>query len=128
MANAFANAGLPFQAIAVIDRSSERADAARQRGFRIVCGDAADQARLRVAGAGTASEIIICVSDCTAPAVAAAARSIAPEAVIKALVEEPGTATAVTAAGANLALVLSEIAGQLLAKTALLPAPGSGSR
>ncbi len=97
-------------------------------GVRAVVGDARDSSRLRIAGAGMASEIIICVSDETAPAVTAAVREMGCRTIIKALVEGPEAGEATAAAGANVTVVLSEIAGQQLAEISLQAEVGTKPR
>ncbi len=120
--------GVPRSAIAAVDWSDRRVEAARLAGVCAVLGDARDSSRLRIAGAGTASEIIICVPDDIAPAVAAAVRGIGRGAFIKALVEKTQAAEATAAAGANLIIVVSEIAGQLLAETVFRAEVGTRPR
>jgi len=120
VANAYEQRGLQGCDIAIVERSEEGVGQARSRGFGAVFGDATDPARLRIAGAGTTAEIIICVADDATAAVTAAVRKVAPCASIKAVVEHSEAAIAARSEGANLVLVLSEIAGQVLAETAFL--------
>lgn len=86
-----------------------------------MCADATDLRGLRVADAGTAPEIIICVDDVTSPALFEAVRQISPEGTISVVVREPSAAAAAVAAGARTAISLSDLAGQLLAESAYLP-------
>ncbi len=116
----FDQCGVPRSAFAAVDWSYKRVEAARLAGVRAVVGDARDSSRLRIAGAGMASEIIICVSDENAPAVTAALREIACETVIKALVDGSEAGEVTTAAGATVTLVVSEIAGHQLAECLLV--------
>ncbi len=116
---AFERRGLSRSSIAVVEWSPQRADAARALGIRSICGDASELARLRLAGVGTALEIVICVTDDHAPAVAGAVRHVAPQAGLSAVVKKPETGYAVKKAGVDTALVLSELAGQLLAEAAI---------
>ncbi len=124
----FDQCGVPRAAFAAVDWSDKQVEVARLAGVRAIVGDARDSLRLRVAGAGTASEIIICVSDENAPAVTAAVREIGCETIIKALVEGSEAGEATAAAGANVTFVLSEIAGQQLAEISLQAEVGTKPR
>lgn len=121
VAKAFVRRGILSQDIAVIDVLASKANAARETGHRSVCADATDLHGLRVAEAGAAPSIIICVNDATALAVLGAVRSVSPAAIVSVVVRAPSIAAEARAAGANTAIALSDIAGQLLAESAFLP-------
>ncbi len=127
VAKAFQDRGLPTRCIAVIERCAAKADLAREAGHQSVCGDARNQNRLRVAQAGAAQEIVICVDDTSAPTVARSLRTVSPGAFIKVLAQEAAAAEPTRAAGADLVLVLSDLAGQLLAESAFLSLPETKS-
>lgn len=121
MADAFVCRGILPQDIAVIDILADRADAARRKGYRSVCGDAEKLISLRVAQAGIASEIIVCIDDATAPKVTEAVRKVAIDGPIKVVVHSEEAAAAARAVGVQTAIALSDLAGKLLAESAFFP-------
>ena len=121
MADAFVSRGVLPPDIAVIDISADRANAARRRGHRSICGDAEKLTSLRIAQAGIASEIIVCVDDATASKVTKAVRKVSTDGLINVVVQSWEAAAAARAVGAQTAIALSELAGKLLARSALLP-------
>ncbi len=121
MAKAFESRGLHRNAIMYVERSPERAHSAQERGYLSVSGDATDLARLRIAGTATALKIIVCVADSEAAAVVAAIKRTGAHASLSAVIEHPSAKPDVLSAGCEAVIVLSEIAGQLLAESAFLP-------
>nr|MBA2725886.1 NAD-binding protein [Actinomycetota bacterium] len=121
VADAFEKGGCPRGAIGFLERSPHRADIARRQGFLSVSGDATDVARLRIAGVGNAAKIIICVGDDESEAVTTAIRQASANVSVTAVLDRPSVQAAVISSGAHSVLVLSEIAGQLLAESAFLP-------
>lgn len=103
----------------VVERDHDRAEVARRRGLNVVCGNAADSHTQRIARVGSAADIAICIDPPETEAIVRVARSLSPTAHIQVGISEPSCLREITSAGANRILVLSTIAGKLLADPVL---------
>lgn len=92
---------------------------ARELGLRTVSGCAAEHSTQRIAHVGTADDVVVCIEGPDAEVVVTTARCVAPAAKIQAAVSNPALATLLREAGADNVLVLSELAGILLARLAV---------
>lgn len=103
------------QDIVVIDHDFMRIEEASSQNFRTVFGDAADLRTMRLAQAGLARDVIVCVTGQHSAAVVRTARKVAPTAHIRAGIPTPEFRDALIAAGADEVIVISDVAGVLLA-------------
>ena len=105
------------QDITVIERDFTRLEAARAYNYSTVFGDASEARTLRIAQVGTARDLFVCVGAPGGSAVVKAARGIAPEAQIRVATPTPEFRNALIAAGADDVIVISDVAGMLLARS-----------
>lgn len=105
------------QDIIVIERDFKRLEEANARNFRTVFGDAAELRTMRMAQVGTARDVIVCVGGPRGADVVRAARKAAPAAYIRAGAPTPEFRDALIAAGADEVIVISDVAGVLLARS-----------
>ncbi len=103
----------------VIEADHDRCEAARKLGYRTVLGNASDLSRLRVAHAGAAAEVIVCVSDDQALVVVRSVRQVAPSARMKVALRTDDQKEVVLSAGASEVFVLAHIAGAMLARSVI---------
>lgn len=121
---ALSNGRHPHQ-VTVVEQDAARSQQAEARGHRIVNSDATLERTLRSAGADVAATIIICLGDEDLLDAIHAARAVAPEASIEAVLNRSDNEREVIAAGADTVLNLSKIAGMLLAHAALGASTGN---
>lgn len=105
------------QDIIVIERDFARLEAARANNFSTVFRDASKLKTMRIAQVGTARDVIVCVGGPGGAAVVEAARKLSPTARIRAATPTPEFRDALNAAGANDVVVISDLAGLLLAQS-----------
>lgn len=105
------------QDIIVIDRDFAHVEAARAYNFSTVFGDASELRSLRIAKVGIARNVVVCVGGPGGSAVVKAVRKLAPAAQIRAASPTPEFRDAFAAAGADDVIVISDLAGVLLARS-----------
>lgn len=117
---AVAQASLRFRSpgeISIIDLDHERFEGARLQGYRSIAGDASLVRTLRIAGVGGAADIIICMDAPAATSVVRATRMLSSLARVQVVVSGKSDREALLDAGADDVLVLSALAGALLAQS-----------
>lgn len=105
------------QDIIVIERDFTLYKTARALNFRAVWGDATDIKTLRVAQVGIAGHVVVCVGDLNGPKVVQTIRELTRSARVRAGASVPQYRNALKAAGADDVVVLSDVAGVLLARS-----------
>jgi voltage-gated potassium channel len=105
------------QDIMVVDRDISRLEHARLREFKTVFGDASVAGTLRIAQVGVARDILVCVGGQDGAKVVSIAREIAPTAYSRAGTPTPEFREALLAAGENHVVVVSDVAGVMLARS-----------
>jgi voltage-gated potassium channel len=105
------------QDIMVVDRDISRLEHARLREFKTVFGDASVARTLRIAQVGVARDILACVGGPDGAKVVSTAPEIAPTAYIRAATPTPEFQEALLVARANDVLVVSDVAGVMLARS-----------
>ncbi len=110
--------GVPDQ-ILVIDWNPAKVEAARKLGYSFILGDATSLSSLRIAQAAAAAAILVCVDDGAALTIIRQAHCAAPQTPIKVVLKDKANKEAAMQSGASEVLVLSQLAGNLLAESAL---------
>lgn len=103
--------------IIVIERDFARAESARAYNFRTIFGNASELRTMRIAHVGIADDVVVCVGGPGGSTVVKAAREVAPAARIRAAIPTPEFRDAFIAAGADDVIVVSDLAGVLLARS-----------
>lgn len=108
--------GIPAASIVVIDPSSERIEAALDRGHLAIEGDATRNAVLERAAIRRAKAVVLTIGrDETTALAVLTARQLGPQAVITASVLDPDNEELVLKAGADAVFNPARLAGRLLA-------------
>ena len=105
--------------IVVVEREEARARLARALGHRVIVADATCEQTLRSAGVALASTIAVCLGGEGSVQAVQAARSLAPGAAIRVVVDDSAAERDVSDVGADLVLTLSGIAGKALAASVM---------
>lgn len=105
--------------ITIIERDSAKAEKARKLGHRVIVGDAATPSSLRVAQVAAATEVLVCVGDAAALHIIQHLHRAAPQTIVKVVLRDRTYSQAASEAGASEVIVLSSLAGGLLAESAL---------
>lgn len=103
----------------VIERDLKRLEKASADNFRTVFGDASEARTLRMAQLGVARDVLICVGGPRGAEIVKAARKLAPTAHIRVGTPTPEFRNVLIAAGADEVIVISDVAGALLARSIL---------
>lgn len=117
--NAYGRTGAQFVHMAVVDACPERAFQALRRGHVSICGNSASLHSLRLAYAGVVDLVAVCVADDASAHVVRALKLLAPNTPVQVVVEKPFARMGAEAAGADHVLVRADIAGRLLAQSAM---------
>lgn len=130
IATVLLESGIAPHGITVLERDEQRLAEARARGLSTVYGDATHASRLRVAGIGTAHAVAIAVGDAGAAAVLRAVKAIQTEIRTYVLLHGPERQPLLHALGADAIVVVSEVAGKMLAEAVRWRSlrPGEASR